>query len=145
MARQSIRTEENREKFLAALREGFSIANAAGAAGAGRGAMYVWRKEDPEFAADWDDAIEVGTDKLEDEARRRAMNGSDAVLMFLLKARRPQQYKDRAMHEHVGAAGGPVQIESAAGAREEFLRRINEVVSRQKAFEEFDLKQQGFQ
>src|SRR5829696_6157972 len=108
MARPTIRTDEVRTKFLEALSEGMSIANAAGAAGTGRGAMYVWRREDPEFASDWDEAVEVGTDKLEDEARRRAMNGSDAVLMFLLKARRPAQYKDKSVHEHVGSAGGPV-------------------------------------
>ena len=142
MARQTIRTEENREKFLAALRDGFSVANAANATGSGRGAMYIWRKEDPLFAQDWDEALEEGTDKLEDEARRRAMAGSDAVLMFLLKARRPAQYKDRAVHEHVGAAGGPVQIESATSAREELLRRINEVIARQEHFEALDNKLQ---
>jgi len=144
MARPTIRTDEVRTKFLEALSEGMSIANAAGAAGAGRGAMYIWRREDPLFAADWDEAVEVGTDLLEDEARRRAMNGSDQVLMFLLKARRPQQYKDRAMHEHVGAAGGAVQIENVGSAREELLAKINAIVARQKEFEEVD-RQRGLQ
>src|SRR5215213_5022124 len=139
MARQTIRTDEVRAKFLAALAEGMSIANAAGAAGTGRGAMYVWRKDDPLFAADWDEAVEVGTDLLEDEARRRAMAGSDQLIMFMLKARRPAQYKDRAVHEHVGAAGGAVQFE-VAGAREELLRRINEVVARQEHFAAMDSK-----
>ena len=141
MARPTIRTPEAREKFLAALAEG-SIANAAGA---GRGAMYIWRREDPEFAAEWDEAVEEGTDKLEDEARRRAMNGSDAVLMFLLKARRPLQYKDRAVHEHVGAAGGAVQIENVGNPREELLNRINTIIARQKEFEALDNKGEGLQ
>ena len=37
--------------------------------------------------------------------------------MFLLKARRPAQYKDRAVHEHTGAAGGAVQFESRERSR----------------------------
>jgi len=49
------------------------------------------------------------------------------------------QYKDRAVHEHVGAAGGAVQFE-VAGAREELLRRINEVVARQEHFAAMDSK-----
>jgi hypothetical protein len=142
MAMPTIRSDEAREKFLAALRTGLSIANAAQAAGFGRGAAYVWRKEDPLFAADWDEAIEFGTDLLEDEARRRAMAGSDALIMFMLKARRPQQYKDRASFEHTGPSGGAVQIEDIGNPREELLRRINEIHERNRHFEELEAQKQ---
>jgi hypothetical protein len=37
----------------------------------------------------------AGTDALEDEALRRAKDKSDTLLIFLLKARRPEKYKDR--------------------------------------------------
>ncbi len=67
-----------------------------------RGAMYLWRREDPDFAEAWDEALEEGTDLLEDEARRRAMAGSDHLLMFILKSRRPAQYRERSVHEHTG-------------------------------------------
>jgi len=106
------------------------VTNAAIAAGARRAAMYGWRKEDPVFAGAWDDAIEAGTDKLEDEARRRALNGSDPLLMFMLKARRPAKYRERSVHEHTGPAGGPVQVEVARTAREELAARITEIAAR---------------
>ena len=56
----------------------------------GRSTAYLWRREDPEFAAKWDDAVADGIDLLEDEARRRALEGSDKLLMFLLERRRPE-------------------------------------------------------
>ena len=58
------------ERFLIGLGEGLSVAGAAKLAGVGRQTVYDWRKRDAAFAAAWDDAIETGTDNLEDEARR---------------------------------------------------------------------------
>jgi hypothetical protein len=52
-----------------------------------------WRDDDPSFAAEWLDAAEAGIDLLEDEARRRAMAGSDLLLIFLLRNRRPDVYR----------------------------------------------------
>lgn len=59
----------------------------------GRTAAYVWRNDDPAFASDWLDAAEAGIDLLEDEARRRALAGSDLLLIFLLRNRRPDVYR----------------------------------------------------
>jgi hypothetical protein len=55
---------------------------------------YVLRAEDPEFAQAWDQAIEAGTDALEDAARKRAMRSSDSLLQFILKSRRPHKYRE---------------------------------------------------
>ena len=81
-----------------------------------RARAYEWREADPDFAKAWDDAVERGTDALEDEAVRRAMQGvlkpvyqggkkvgaireySDTLLIFLLKARRPEKFKERIEH-----------------------------------------------
>ncbi len=46
------------------------------------------------------DAIEQGTDVLEDEAVRRALAGSDTLLMFLLRARRPEKCRENVRVEH---------------------------------------------
>lgn len=46
------------------------------------------------FAAEWDEAVDEGTDVLEDVAFRRAVDGSDRLLIFLLKARRPEKFRD---------------------------------------------------
>lgn len=65
--------------------------------GIGRRTYYDWRETDPVFAQAADTAIEAGTDVLEDEAKRRAvgLSGSDTLLIFLLKARRPDKYRER--------------------------------------------------
>jgi hypothetical protein len=75
-------------------------------------------RRDEEFAAAWADAIEEATETLERVAVRRAMVGtdrpifnggkqvgtvrevSDTLLIFLLKARRPDVYRDNAKIEH---------------------------------------------
>jgi hypothetical protein len=51
--------------------------------------------QDPDFAAAWEDAMTLGVEGLEDEARRRAFGGSDLLMMFMLKAARPDRYRDR--------------------------------------------------
>jgi hypothetical protein len=68
---------------------------AATAAGVSRDAPYKRAQADPEFAASWLRSREDAVDGLEAECRRRALNGSDALLTFLLRAERPSKYRDR--------------------------------------------------
>jgi hypothetical protein len=99
--------------FLAILAAGSSVSAACRAAGYARSSAYHWRKTDADFAQDWAQAREEGTDLLEDEALRRASVGvekpvyyqgqkigvthdpSDRLMIFLLQARRPDIYRDR--------------------------------------------------
>ncbi len=80
---------------------------------------YVVRDRDPFFKEAWDEALEVATEALEEEARRRAQEGtlrpvyyegkkvgnvreySDTLLIFLLKAHKPSKYRENHHHEHV--------------------------------------------
>ncbi len=101
MARMTQATRKKR--FLTALAAGHSVMTAAEAAGVARQTVYRWRQEDETFARAWDEAIEAGTDRLEDEALRRAFAGSDTLLIFLLKARRPTKYRDTHHVQHDGA------------------------------------------
>jgi len=75
--------------------------------------IYKWRKEDPEFAAAFAEVRTLVAEALEDEAFRRAYEGnakpvyqngkqvghvqeySDLLCIFLLKAIRPEVYRDR--------------------------------------------------
>lgn len=101
------------ETFLAALRECPSVKAAQLAANIGRSTVYEHRDDDPDFKAAWDDALAEGIDAMEGEAMRRAMHGtedidfhedgsikkikvnySDGLLTTLLKAHRPEKYKD---------------------------------------------------
>src|SRR5437879_1751141 len=66
-------TGESREQFLSALAEGFSITHAARLAGSDRRRMYEARAADPQFAEEWADAWEQGSDRLEDALRQQAL------------------------------------------------------------------------
>jgi hypothetical protein len=111
-----------KQLLLKALAKGKSPAWAAAEAGIERSTAWLWRKNDPEFAAAWDEAVTEGVDRLEDEAHRRAVEGynsrpiyhkgrkvgeireySDSLLGLLLKSRRPEVYArgDRAPTQNV--------------------------------------------
>ena len=79
--------------FLAALAAVGTVRAACAAVGVSRSVVYDRRKACPAFAAEWDDASESGVDELVYEARKRAMTRSDTLLMFLIKAARPE-YRD---------------------------------------------------
>lgn len=103
----------NAPRFIAVLARCGNVSAAARAAGLSRSRAYELRAEDPGFAADWDDALSEAVDGLAYEARRRALEGdarpvfyrgeqvgqtrrySDALLMFLLRAYRPELYAPR--------------------------------------------------
>lgn len=71
------------------------------------------RREDDDFAREWDEAVEAAGDKFEDEAVRRGVEGvrepeyyrgqvvgfkikySDQLLMMLLKGAKPKKYSDK--------------------------------------------------
>jgi transposase-like protein len=99
---QTIRTEEKRTLVLRALVAGYSLTKAAEAAGIARSALHRWKDEDPEFQEEILDAIEAGTDRLEDEALRRALDSSDTMLIFTLKARRREKWGDKQQIDHKG-------------------------------------------
>lgn len=88
------------EKLLAAVAQGKTVSAAAKYAGVSREFVYKALKRSSKFASQFEDAYEQGTDVLEDRAFQRAMEGSDAMLTFLLKARRPHVYRDNVRVEH---------------------------------------------
>lgn len=96
-------TTAKEDKFIAALARGLSVTAAAKAARIGRTTCYERRAEDPDFKARWEDARDVSVEELEEIAYKRARASSDTMLIFLLKARKPEIYKDR--HD-VTLAGG---------------------------------------
>lgn len=111
-------TAKKKALFLQRLAAGDTIVTAAAACGVTSGAAHYQRAADPAFAAAWEDALEAGTQVLEQEAMRRAVHGteklivsagrvmgtelqhSDTLLIFLLKARRPSVYRDTINVEH---------------------------------------------
>lgn len=110
---RTVRTDRARETFIETLRESCNVSEAARAAGIARRTAYDWRDGDAEFASAWDDAEQDAADKLEREAWRRAVEGtdkpisfqgvvtasykeySDKMLEILLKAHRPEKFVER--------------------------------------------------
>jgi len=86
------RRRDWRPDFLEAFAETLSVTAAAKAAGVKRATAYLRRKTDPAFAAAWDEALQSAVDGLEAACFRRAIEGSDALGMFLLRAWRPEIY-----------------------------------------------------
>lgn len=83
-----------RHKFLDGLRAHGVVTKAAEDAGIERATAYFERQRDPVFAQEWQEAIDRGVDSLEDCAKVRAFAGSDTLLIFLLKAHRPEKYRE---------------------------------------------------
>lgn len=113
-------TPKKRGEFLDYLRDGWSITASAGRIGVSRQAVYALKLADEAFAKEWEDAYEAGTDLYEDEAKRRAIQGtekpvfyqgeivghvreySDTLLIVALKARRPEKYRENIKQEISG-------------------------------------------
>lgn len=93
-------TTKKQSVFLAELADGQSISAACRKADTTKPTAYRLRQHSSKFAAAWDDAIETGTDVLEDVAVDRARNGSDTMLIFMLKSRRPDKYRERSVTEN---------------------------------------------
>ena len=83
------------DRFLAKLRDSGNIRLSCRAAGIPRRTVYDWREKWKTFAAEWDEALEDACDVLEGTAWKRAVDSSDRLLMFLLKAHRREKYGDK--------------------------------------------------
>lgn len=128
--------------FLEALGQTANVSASCRKAKLPRKTAYDWRSDDADFATAWDAALDLGTDALEDEAVRRGSEGtlkpvyqggkrvgtvreySDTLLIFMLKGRRPERFKDRVASEHSAPGGGPVQLEHRHSVSDERLEAI---------------------
>lgn len=80
--RQRALTPRRREKFLDALAEGATISDAAALSGVSRRTVYSEKDRDGEFAKAWETAMARGDDAIEDEIRRRGMQGYDEPVRY---------------------------------------------------------------
>jgi hypothetical protein len=80
--------------FLRSLAKTPSVTIAARCAGVSTRACYKARDADPAFAEAWSDAINKSVDVLEDAVYRRALKEDSQLAMFVLKAFRPDRYRE---------------------------------------------------
>lgn len=106
-----------REGFLKALSVSGNVRAACEAAKVNKATVYRWRERSQPFAAAWDSAIDDSIERLEQEAYRRAVTGgSDVLMIFLLKANRPEKYRE---NHHI-----ELTARNAAGAEIDLVQRI---------------------
>jgi hypothetical protein len=137
-----------REQFLEHLRSGYPVSTAAALAQCGRVTVYAWRQHDPEFAKAWDDAYAAGGDAIEEEARRRAMDGwdeavfqggeqvgvvhrySDRLLDRLLKGRKPDVYGEQvSVTGHIQSEPLEIVVTYVNQARTQMMPRVRVVTA----------------
>lgn len=117
---RTIKKGDWKATFLKALAVSGVVLTACKKAKIGRTTAYKYRDEDSEFAAAWDAALDDAADVMEEEAYRRAVVGtlkpvyqggqkvgsireySDTLLIFRLKAARPEKYRERTDVRHSG-------------------------------------------
>jgi hypothetical protein len=116
------RVRSAQQRALQQLCKGLSIAAACRAGSVSRKSFYKWVNEDPDFKQAVEDAIEEGSDELEDVATKRAKRKSDVLLMFLLNGRRPEKYKRKV--EHSGDPNQPIIIAPQLRGDENLARQI---------------------
>ena len=117
-------TNKRRRHFLEALAEFGNVTLAARAAAVSRRGIYNHREADASFAAAWEEAEQVAADRLEAEAWRRGVEGipeplvsagrlvrddadqplivqrySDQLLLALLRAHKPEKFRERSAVE----------------------------------------------
>jgi hypothetical protein len=119
-------TRDRRERFLELLADTGNVSRSARLIGTTPKSVYLLRRRDDAFRAAWEEAEDIAADRLEEEARRRAIEGdeepvvsggqlvldpdgapvtvrrySERLLITLLKARRPEKFQSK------GSAGRP--------------------------------------
>lgn len=102
------------EQAVAFLADGYSIAAFAGQIGVARSTVYKWIDEHEEFS----DAIKTGQAKavLWWETANRSLattgEGNATAIVFGLKNRASDEWRDVKSTELTGANGGPVELKS---------------------------------
>ena len=148
-------TPEKISAFLHVLSETCNVGKSCAAVGISRQTAYGWRDDDPEFAAAWDRAKAVGVTALEDEAHRRAFEGtdkpivhqgvitdtmkeySDTLAIFLLKAHAPDRYRERSSID-MTAAVASVNVEDQERA-DKLASLITKVAARASGTDDSEL------
>lgn len=117
--------------FLTNLRNTANVRFACEKAEIGRRTAYDRREKFPEFKAAWDEAMEEACDALEAVAWSRAQAGSDLLTIFLLKAHRPEKYRENVhvqgevSHRHAHAHQHEHTVTIAGKTPEEIGELIN--------------------
>lgn len=139
---------KKKRAFLAAYAETGTVKAACEAAEISRATFYTkqWQ-EDEDFRAAFAHAQDMAAETLENEARRRAVEGvkepvgwykgqpggyvtrySDTLLIFLMKGAMPEKYRERYEHTGPGGAALTFNIDISSNGRPD--NRVSKTVAR---------------
>ena len=142
MAKASGWSKAQTETFLLVLQRTGNVSAAARAARVTRGSAYEKRQSDDGFDKCWNSALEESLDDLEEELRRRALEGidkpifyagkqvggiksyNDALGMFLLRSRRKSVFGDKTHEAELTDAQDELDSESL---REKLLQKLEAI------------------
>lgn len=80
-----VATAAHKEALLKHLAAGIGPGEAAEAIGVGRSTVFYWKKNDPELAAKWEEAVETSFDKVETVLYNLGMSGDMRAIEYMLK------------------------------------------------------------
>lgn len=110
--------EEREDEFFRLLQAGCSVRQAAAAVAIPFSQLYQQRRGDEAFAKRWDNAKRVKVEHLVAEAERRAMRGSDKLLIFLLQSADPARFRHNASIDVTNSDGSlradPADMDAAS-------------------------------
>lgn len=87
--------EKHQDAFLAAFVACGTISGACDRAGLERSAFYAWRENDTDFVKRFDECDIAITESIEGKAVEMARGGEMPMISFILKARRPDVYREK--------------------------------------------------
>ena len=91
------------DKFIELYSATCNASLAARGAGVSYSSAQQHRQRFPDFAARWLEAEEIAICRLEAEAWKRALASSDTMMNFLLKANKPEKYREQYETKHAGS------------------------------------------
>lgn len=123
-----------KERYLRAIGAVGTLTAGCKAAKVSPNTVYKWREHDEEFTFREQQARESCADELEASVIRRAKGRSDVLAMFMLKAMRPEKYRENRSIEVSGPNGNPIQYQDVSKLDDDELDAlIAELTARDQA------------
>jgi len=121
------RSDDKKKKFPEALKRCHGIVtNACAALNMSRNAYYKWRNDDPEFAAECDEATEATIDFVESKLMENIDKNDNACIIFFMKTKgRHRGYIERVEHGGINSDAIKHNIELTGQAAEAFDRSLS--------------------
>ena len=112
-------SEAEKMEVCVTVAKGRGVAHALSVLGRFMDDLDVALREDPEFAREYQMALTLRDEEIENALHKKARKGNVTAMKFYLTNRRPDQWSDTRTTRHVGPSGGPIEVAAVvAGLRD---------------------------